>query len=1120
MAIEFTPDLVSRLEYLSPWVTDPNTWRMWMDIENVLLNAEADEIIRALQEGQRVILEYSDVNSYYDAMELIKYTTDKIEFLRGLSSYSNQIAEQFSDSSTYVEAGDFASAMAQNFSNYINYLGAVVSNKINHVCTTIYKLLAEGDASYIVEDMRPAMLQIGALLTTSLPVTAAAIAPLLGFAVGYGLYSLNEEFWTKISQTLLPWCYPDTNVVPAPAFPVVDGTTGDVTGWQVYYPHDMILAFEQFLKDYGGGSAEDYWYINDFNGNPIRLGWCVYNNTLVPAGISSQLAVSGNQGNANFWSNYFPPSPIGFHVVRSSSGAVGGYSNHEFALWVRASFFVYQENNLRVRGWTDEISDSHLNVSYKSGGGHPTRPILQFKLSQSTPSQGIKVGEPTYNVWGPSIDASCTICEGDTPLDSYAYALTKLIRTSYTGDIEAWSPSKIFYDDYNVGGSTESPTYVTFHLLCSVWTYAGYFIPGGGHSYANERTYRVDIPITQTMWSDVTYERSPYNSSYDMLTMYGRISFREYMIALLNQVIADGYDVDLQLLKDVISPEVYYTGSTSDNSHHPNVGGQTSPYYQNPNSYQILSPWIHSVIHAVDSANVTDFQSTTSFLKYGSPITIDEVGFTEWEGQQVPDYTSGQIKIWSEYNPDTNTGKYTLYDPVTIPISDNPFVTSPPEVGGEPTDPTAPVETPEILPYLYPIAPPFQYPIEIQVPTDDPTLNPEYGRAPTEYPLTDPTELRDPQIPATEIYSPPITIKPPVPDPPIPPPLGVSPPISFPIEPIAGIVPIGQSGLIHVYNPTNAAMYNFGRWLWVTLADTTIDKIWNNPFDGVIGAFEIYCTPNEGNVETIRSGFLDSQIAAPVVTDRYVTINCGTIAVPEYYQNYLDYGPYTKTHIYLPFIGIHELDTDHIVGFSVNVTYHIDCYSGVCIAMITHAKKDYSATIYQFSGNCSNDIPLSGGSQAAIKAGQIQANANTFAGIAGAVTSAAGGIAAGAATGGIIGGIAGGLLGAAPSLLQTNAQNVGTYLGNKSSVQHSGTFSGNEGAMGIKKPYLIVERPVQKNVLNYNLEYGFPSHKKVQLGACNGYVRVREVHVKSPNATGAEKSEIEKLLKNGVFIND
>lgn len=350
------------------------------------------------------------------------------------------------------------------------------------------------------------------------------------------------------------------------------------------------------------------------------------------------------------------------------------------------------------------------------------------------------------------------------------------------------------------------------------------------------------------------------------------------------------------------------------------------------------------------------------------------------------------------------------------------------------------------------------------------------------------------------------------------------------------IVPASGSGLIHVYNPTPGEFVGFGNWLWVTYADATIDKIWNNPFDGIIGAHELYATPQTDGRDNIRSGFLVCPVTSALVRQRYTEIDCGTVIVPEFYGNYFDYSPYSQAYIYLPFIGINEVSIDDIVGHAVNIRYRVDAYNGSCIAMIYVAKSGYRNLCYQFGGNCAVEVPLAGGSQAAIKAGMMQAEAYSRAAIQSAqiqkTASIGSGILNGAAgssfagpLAGIIGALAGGTSGyiqgsanVAAAKLQGQAMQEAARYANKSSVQHSGQFGMSHGAMGLKNPFIMIRNPIQVKVVNYNNDYGFPAHKRVIIGGCTGYLRVREVNVISAHATNEEKRAIEEELKAGVYV--
>jgi hypothetical protein len=413
----------------------------------------------------------------------------------------------------------------------------------------------------------------------------------------------------------------------------------------------------------------------------------------------------------------------------------------------------------------------------------------------------------------------------------------------------------------------------------------------------------------------------------------------------------------------------------------------------------------------------------------------------------------------------------------------------------EPELPPAPVEVPDanpdpekITPYINPEQPEptwiTSYPSHTAstnsiVPVADPEPDTSTAPFPAPDPLADPSQLAE-LDPSPEVV--------PLPDP------VNSGGTTAPSIPVTPALSSAANGLLHVYNPTADQINSFGAWLWTTFSGDLIDtlsKLFNNPMDAVIGLHELYSTPiTSAESVTIRAGYLDSGVASRLVSSRYSEIKCGAVSVPEYWGNYLDYAPYTKSYCYLPFIGIVELNTDDIVGSGVEITYKIDSYNGSCIALITTAKagSDESVT-YEFSGNCAVELPITSGMKSSIQNALLGATTLALAASTGGAS-----IAAAAMIGGARG---------------ASSKNI---------VQHSGSFGSSYGAMGIKTPYLIIKRPKQKVVYGYNTNYGYPAHKMVLLSTCSGYLKAKEVDVISPTATEDEKKMIEQLLKSGVFI--
>lgn len=306
------------------------------------------------------------------------------------------------------------------------------------------------------------------------------------------------------------------------------------------------------------------------------------------------------------------------------------------------------------------------------------------------------------------------------------------------------------------------------------------------------------------------------------------------------------------------------------------------------------------------------------------------------------------------------------------------------------------------------------------------------------------------------------------------------------------IVPVVGSGssLWKVYNPSQAQVDAFGAWLWTDNFIEQIKKLFNNPMEAIIGIHKVFAPPSIGGSATIKCGYLDSGVSSNWVSDQYSHVNCGTVNLNEYFGNVFDYMPYTRVHLYLPFIGIVELDTGDVMRSSITVTYHVDVITGACLAEVYVNRDGGGGVIYQYSGSAIVTYPLTSGNYAGAIAG---------------VLSIAGGVIGSIASGGALAPMA---VGAISGMSHLHAD-----------VQKSGGFSGCAGAMGIKIPYLIISRPQTALADNFPHYTGLPANSTVTLNLCYGHTRVKSVYTEAiPQATHEEKLMIEDLLKTGVLI--
>lgn len=295
------------------------------------------------------------------------------------------------------------------------------------------------------------------------------------------------------------------------------------------------------------------------------------------------------------------------------------------------------------------------------------------------------------------------------------------------------------------------------------------------------------------------------------------------------------------------------------------------------------------------------------------------------------------------------------------------------------------------------------------------------------------------------------------------------------------VPPVGKaSSLWSIYNPTLEQVNQFGSWLWSSNFVEQLKKLFNDPMQAIIGLHKVYSPVQTSGQGTIKCGYLDSGVPSKLVSEQYVTIDCGSVDLQEYFGNVFDYPPYTEVSIYLPFIGVRHLDPSDVMRSTISVIYHIDVLTGACLAEVNVQRDAAGGTLYTFSGDAAVRYPVSSGSYMGIVSGLIGVATSV---VSGNILPALGGV----------------------TRLHTN-------------VDRSGSFTGNAGAMGSKIPYLIISRPQTAMADQFETLSGYPSNTYTPLSACKGFTQVKYCHVENLNATDVEKQEIEQLLKEGVIL--
>lgn len=312
-----------------------------------------------------------------------------------------------------------------------------------------------------------------------------------------------------------------------------------------------------------------------------------------------------------------------------------------------------------------------------------------------------------------------------------------------------------------------------------------------------------------------------------------------------------------------------------------------------------------------------------------------------------------------------------------------------------------------------------------------------------------------------------------------------SDPIEIPPLPTASAV---DAGFITLFNPSLAELNNLARYMWSDLF--SIDgwkKIFADPMQAILGLSIVPIDVPSTGARPVIVGNISTDVIMTVASSQYVAVDCGTLNVNEFWGAYLDYDPYTKAEIYLPYIGTHALATDDIMNKSVHVVYHVDILSGACCAFV----KCGDSVLYTFNGQCASSIPITGDNWTNVINGAI-----TIAGAIGTMV----------ATGG---------MSAPMGVGQIASASVNTL---KPSIEKSGSMGGTGGLMAIQTPYLILTRPRQAVPKNQNEFIGYPAYITENLSDLAGYTEIESIHLENVPATSNELSEIESLLKSGVIF--
>ena len=308
------------------------------------------------------------------------------------------------------------------------------------------------------------------------------------------------------------------------------------------------------------------------------------------------------------------------------------------------------------------------------------------------------------------------------------------------------------------------------------------------------------------------------------------------------------------------------------------------------------------------------------------------------------------------------------------------------------------------------------------------------------------------------------------------------------------------AGFLTLYKLTPAEMSVFADDCLASDVWEAIKLLLANPLDFIVGCSIVPFVPPGNTVWKPKFGAITFTHAYSRIDNQYVSINCGNLYIEPFGKNFLDYAPFTRLTLYLPYIGFRELDVNEVMGKTINVEYYCDCLSGDCIAFIYLS--DDGATgpqigkvLATYNGNCACQVPFASQSFNSL----ISSSVNMLTNVASSVVK-----------------------GDIPTISGSGI--VGALEGIGGDVQKSGSIGSSNGYMGVQYPYLIKHIPKDSIPSAFRALKGYPSNISGALGSFSGYAEIDNIDLTNISsgggivATSAELEEIQTLLRGGVFI--
>lgn len=319
------------------------------------------------------------------------------------------------------------------------------------------------------------------------------------------------------------------------------------------------------------------------------------------------------------------------------------------------------------------------------------------------------------------------------------------------------------------------------------------------------------------------------------------------------------------------------------------------------------------------------------------------------------------------------------------------------------------------------------------------------------------------------------------------------------------------------------------------LFDTSIGGIWegikkgldmygDNPMDAVQGLsfFPVDLTQVFTTATSQRFIFFGGyQLTMTNAVHKILAPNgyksLGTMRILPRFGNYLDYSPYCRCFVSLPYCGTYEIDLDRYYNKSTEVRYYIDTRTNGCLACLIAD----GILIDKYNGQMGVTMPITLTDYSAYMNSQLNTLLGAIPGVTGTISQGAQMASKVVNSRGAVGGdllmggasaMVGGALEGAKVVYGLSQNNINNF--NKT----QGTSSSMLNEYLPQYVYFIFEYVNTTETKNLLQLEGKPSNASGNIENFTGFLQVDSVNLKCGRADEEEKAKIVSYLSSGVYI--